>query len=113
MKNVTTNGSETRRRTTEKSTPQTLGELAALSSDELARLYAAATVPADLTGLVGRPKGRMLAVRSTDGSPVFEALRFLAGQSAFPWDGKSFGEGTADEGVGINRVKVGPLRFEW
>ncbi len=93
--------------------PNTLEELAALSSDELSRLYSEGTVPADLSSLVGTPKGRMLAVRTTDGTPVFGVLRFAAAQALFPWDGKSFEADSATEGKGINRVKIGPLRYAW
>jgi hypothetical protein len=113
MKNVTTNGSEQKRRTPDENIPRTLGELAALGGDELGRLYANGTVPSDLGRLVGRPKGRMLAVRPATGKRAFEALRYLSGRAEFPWDGKSFAEATAKEGTGINRVKLGPLRFEW
>ncbi len=108
---TTTTTKETKRATS--ASPRSLDDLAALDSDALARLYAEGTVPADLSGLVGRPKGRMLAVRATDGTPIFGALRFAAARSLFPWDGKSFGAGTKAEGTGINRVKLGPLRYDW
>lgn len=92
---------------------RTLDDLAALSSAELDALYRSAPASTSVAGLVGKPKGRMLAVRATDGTPVFGALRTIASLGAFPWDGKSFGALRADEGTGINRVKLPGLRMDW
>ena len=110
---TTARDAEPKPRTGASAAPNDLDDLAALGADELARLYAAGSVPADLSDLVGRPKGRMLAVRATDGTPLFGALKLLAAQALFPWDGKTFGAGTPSEGTGINRVKLGPLRYDW
>ncbi|MDC3960580.1 hypothetical protein [Polyangium jinanense] len=90
-----------------------LDDLAKLSSAELDRLYRAAPAPMSVERLVGTPKGRMLAVRGTDGTPLFSALKFLASRRRFPWDGKSFGALDRSEGTGINRVKLLPFRFDW
>ncbi|MDI1444084.1 hypothetical protein [Polyangium sp. 6x1] len=90
-----------------------LDDLAKLSSAELERLYRGAPAPVGVERLVGTPKGRMLAVRGTDGTRLFSALAFLASRRRFPWDGKSFGALSPSEGTGINRVKLLPLRFDW
>ncbi len=92
---------------------QDLDDLAKLSSDDLDRLYRDAPAPTGVERLVGKPKGRMLAVRFTDRTPLFSILRRVAALRVFPWDGKSFGALRADEGTGINRVKILPLRFDW
>jgi hypothetical protein len=91
----------------------TLNDLARMSADALGGLYAGGTVPSALTALDGRPKGRMLAVRLADGAGSFDRLRRLAGARAFPWGGKSFFRVDAKTGRGINRVRLGPLRFDW
>lgn len=91
---------------------RTLDDLAKLSSEELARLYREAPAPVSVERLVGTPKGRMLAVRGTDGTPLFSVLGFLASRRRFPWDGKSFGVLGPHEGTGINRMKLLPLRFD-
>src|SRR6185437_16923373 len=65
---------------------RTLDDLAALGSDELDRLYRDAPAPTGVERLAGRPRGRMLAVRHTDGTPLFGLLRAFASSNAFPWD---------------------------
>jgi hypothetical protein len=86
--------------------PTTLDALARLSSPELDALYRASGVGKGVSTLVGRPKGRMLAVRGTDGTPLFGFIERLAARAFFPWDGKTFGALGADEGRGDNRVKA-------
>jgi hypothetical protein len=90
-----------------------LDRLAALSSDALRGLYARGGVPDDLTFLVGRPKGRMLAVRGLERGAVGRLLRQVAAHPRFPWDGKSFFADTPDEGRGVNRIDLVLRRFEW
>jgi len=92
---------------------RTLDDLAALGSDELDRLYRDAPAPTGVERLAGRPKGRMLAVRHTDGTPLFGLLRAFASSNAFPWDGKTFEELQPEEGGGINRIKLLARRFDW
>jgi len=104
-KDTTPRGSQTRVRN--------LDDLAKLSSDALDRLYRDAPAPEGVERLVGTPKGRMLAVRGTDGTRLFPLLQFVASGRRFPWDGKSFGALSTTEGTGINRVKLLPLRFDW
>ena len=95
--------------------PRTLGldDLAGRSEDELESLYRAGSVPADFFERQGRPKGRMLAVRRLDRGAPFDLLRRFAGSLRFPWGGKSFFRVAHDQGRGINRVRLGPARFEW
>lgn len=94
---------------------RSLDDLAALHGDELGRLYAAGTVPADLREVAGTPTGRMLAVRGLERvGPLFSLLRrFAAARRLFPWEGKSFGARSEAGGTGINRVHLGPARMEW
>jgi hypothetical protein len=84
---------------------RTLDELAARSIDELARLYAAARVPARLSALDGDLVGRVLAVRGVDGGLVGRLLSRLAASRSFPWEGKSFSATSSGVGTGINRVR--------
>ena len=95
--------------------PRTLGldDLAGRTEDELESLYRAGSVPADFFERQGRPKGRMLAVRRLDRGAPFDLLRSFAGSLRFPWGGKSFFRVAHDQGRGINRVRLGPARFEW
>jgi hypothetical protein len=95
------------------SSVRNLDDLAALSSDELAALYRDAPLPTGVDRLVGKPKGRMLAVRGTDGTPLFDVLRSIAASGAFPWDGKTFGALQPGEGTGINRIQLFMQRLEW
>lgn len=87
-------------------TPRSLDDLAAMGSPALEALYRASGVGKGIPALVGRPKGRMLAVRGTDGTLTFGAIAGLARQRFFPWDGKSFGALMQGEGSGVNRVKA-------
>ncbi len=92
---------------------RTLDDLSRETSSRLGALYAAGTVPDALTVLDGRPRGRMLAVRLLDDGRAFDRLRRFAGAARFPWGGKSFFPVDAKNGRGINRVRLGALRFDW
>lgn len=87
--------------------------LAAKSDVELERLYRGGAATTEFFTRSGRPKGRMLAVRHLERPPVGGALRRFAAKGGFPWGGKSFFAVSPDAGRGINRVRLGPLRFEW
>lgn len=93
--------------------PTTLDELSRESDEALARLYASGRVSDAFFERSGRPRGRMLAVRRLTRPAVFGALRSFAGSEGFPWGGKSFFSEARGRGRGINRVRLGPLRFEW
>lgn len=67
--------------------PRILDDLSALSYDQLDALYRAGTVPDDLSVLDNKPKGRMLAVRGVDKTPLAGVLRAAAKLPIFPWDG--------------------------
>jgi hypothetical protein len=90
-----------------------LDDLAGRSEDALESLYRAGSVPADFFERAGRPKGRMLAVRRLDRGAPFDVLRSFAASQRFPWGGKSFFRVGREHGRGINRVRLGPARFEW
>ncbi len=92
---------------------RTLDDLAAMTEDRLLALYRAASVDAAFFERAGRPKGRMLAVRTLATGTPFESLKNFAGSKAFPWGGKSFFRVSAKEGRGINRVRLPVGRFEW
>src|SRR5262249_11155390 len=83
-----------------------LDALARMDVAALDALYRRGTTPADLSGLEGHPRGRMLAIRSLDGGGAFRAIRRFAGAAVFPWGGKSF-SGRGVRGTGINRVHLG------
>src|SRR5580704_6090295 len=85
----------------------TLASLAAMSVDELGRLYARGAAPAAVAALDGHPRGRMLAVRGLDAGLAADTLRRLSGAAAFPWGGKSFTSRDARSGAGVNRVHLG------
>jgi hypothetical protein len=85
----------------------TLASLAAMSVDELGRLYAGGLAPTSLAALDGHPRGRMLAVRGLDAGLAAEALRRFSGAAGFPWGGKSFTARDAGAGAGVNRVHLG------
>lgn len=83
-----------------------LDALARLDARALGDLYAKAGRPTSVDGLAGRPRGRMLAVRTLDGRRRGRTIRGLAAARWFPWGGKSFtGNGVA--GRGSNRVHFG------
>lgn len=84
----------------------TLDTLAARSYDELAALYRDGTRPRSLHAVDGAPKGRMLAVRGVDRTPLAPVVRALAASPSFLWDGKTFHAQSDDEGEGINRIRI-------
>jgi hypothetical protein len=84
-----------------------------MSSAQLENLYRSAPTPENLTRVTGRPKGRMLTVDHTDGTPVFSGIKAFAAMNVFPWDGKSFQFEKGDKGTGINRVKLLFANFDW
>lgn len=91
----------------------TLDSLAELSSAELDALYRKATLPENLSGINGRPKGRMLAVDRVGENLVATGIRRFAALGVFPWDGKSFTHLSGSEGRGINRVKLLVANMDW
>lgn len=91
---------------TKESSRLTLDQLAASSSETLAQLYSQGSVPASLKVLDGAPKGRMLAVRLIEKSPLADPIQRFAASAFFVWDGKSFQSKGAKTGTGINRVSV-------
>ncbi len=90
-----------------------LDSLAAMSSAELDRLYRSAKQPADLAGVNGKPKGRMLAVDSVDQTLLMAGISRFAAMGVFPWDGKTFSYSGGSEGRGINRVKLLVTQMDW
>ncbi len=81
---------------------RTLEELAALDFVELGGLYRKAKFPAKVEGDC---RGRMLATNPRSHMAGFwKALEGIAGEPWFPWQGKSF-----EDGSGINRIT--PLQF--
>lgn len=83
-----------------------LDDLAAMTCDQLETLYRDGGLPSDFATISGKPKGRMLAIRHTDQTPVFDVVRLLASLGVFPWDGKTFKATGKLQGEGINRVKL-------
>ena len=95
--------------TTETKTPRAslcLDDLAAMSSSELARLYAKGTVPKSLHAVDGALRGRMLAVRKLERGLLAGRLRRFAGSKSFLWAGKSFEASSDRSGRGINRINA-------
>ena len=84
----------------------TLDTLAARSYDELAALYRDAATPRTLHAVDGKPKGRMLAVRGVDKTPLAPLVRSFAASPSFVWDGKTFNAHSDEEGEGINRIRI-------
>ena len=54
-----------------------LDTLAEMDAESLDSVYRGGEVPSDLGILSGKPKGRMLAIRYTDTTPIFGALKFV------------------------------------
>jgi hypothetical protein len=94
------------RKTTSASAEETLDSLARRSFAELDALYGRLPAPSSLRDADGTPKGRMLAVRGVDSSPLARYLRAFAASPSFVWDGKSFSSISDQEGRGINRVQI-------
>ncbi len=95
--------------------PAHLDELAQLPVETLEGLYRDAAPPQSLEALAGAPVGRMLSVRGALNRPGARAqLAAIARAPWFPWSGKSFTAFSADEGEGVNRVKLlgDQFRFE-
>lgn len=84
----------------------TLDDLATRSFEDLESLYRAAPEPTTLRGPDGRPKGRMLAVRSLSDTPAGAWIRAFAGSKSFVWDGKTFTSHDDRHGEGVNRVQL-------
>lgn len=93
--------------------PATLDDLSKLTYDDLAALYGGGTVPSDFTALDNHPKGRMLAVRGIEKTPLKSVVSGLAKLGIFPWDGKSMASTGTTTGDGINRINLGPLKSNW
>ncbi len=91
------------------STPKsglTLDALAERSYDSLEAMYRRAACPGSLRAADGALRGRMLAVRGIDVSPVASLVRAFAGSRSFVWEGKTFEVRTEQEGKGINRIAI-------
>jgi hypothetical protein len=84
----------------------TLDSLAARTFGELGALYARAPNATTMRAIDGTPKGRMLAARGVDRTPLGPLVRAFAASRAFVWDGKTFASTSDTEGTGINRVVV-------
>jgi len=91
----------------------TLDDLARLCADELGGLYEAGGVPANLAVLNGSTRGRLLAVKTLDGTLLAGLLRSVAGSRFFPWEGKSFDTRAKKSGHGDNRLKLPFYRGHW
>lgn len=83
-----------------------LAALRRMSFKELDALYRAGKRPSALSDLDGDAVGAMLAWRSPATGPLAWLLRTFGASTAFPWEGKSFKSQSADQGAGINRVKL-------
>jgi hypothetical protein len=90
----------------------TLDELSTMSFEALDSLYRSGSVPADLAILDNKPKGRMLAVRGVDKTPLSALIRAAAKLPVFPWDGKTLTAGDSRSGEGINRIQLG-ASMDW
>lgn len=86
---------------------QTLDALAELDVEQLEAIYRGGKLPRHFAALNGKPKGRMLAQRLLDKTPLFDVVATLAKKEIFPWDGKSFIATGPATGEGINRIKLG------
>lgn len=90
----------------------TLDALSEKSASELEALYRQGTLPRHFSALDGTPKGRMLAIRHVDKTPLFGPISAVSKLTVFPWDGKSFKATGEQSGEGINRINlVG--KFNW
>lgn len=91
----------------------TLDQLSAMNVSELDALYRRGSLPAHFSALNGTPKGRMLAIRALDQTPLFGPISLLSKARVFPWDGKSFNATSDNTGTGINRINLTLLQQEW
>jgi hypothetical protein len=87
----------------------TLDDLARKTFDELAALYRGATAPASMHAADGALRGRMLAVKGVERSPIAGWLRRFAGSRSFVWGGKTFAARDDHHGDGHNRVALGSV----
>lgn len=90
----------------------TLDDLSEKSFEELEALYRSGKVPASLAILDNKPKGRMLAVRGIDKTPLSGLISKAAKLPVFPWDGKTLTSADDTSGVGINRIGIGKT-MDW
>lgn len=91
----------------------TLNDLSEMNVAELDNLYRQGIMPATFKALNGTPKGRMLAIRGVDKTPLFGPINFFSKASIFPWDGKSFKAINDNQGTGINRINLTVLKQNW
>lgn len=91
----------------------TLNDLSEKSVAELDSLYRHGTMPVSFKSLNGTPKGRMLAIRGIDKTPLFGPISMFSKASVFPWDGKSFNAINDQQGTGINRINLTVLKQSW
>lgn len=91
----------------------TLNDLSERTVSELGKLYQQAVMPTNMNTLNGQPKGRMLAIKGTDRSPLAGFTRMISKASLFPWGGKSFQSTCKKEGSGINRINLTLLQRNW
>ena len=91
----------------------TLDTLSEMSVEQLDKLYQNATLPRSMKALDGTPKGRMLAVRGTDKTPLSGAIRSVSKVGVFPWHGKSFKATSSKQGSGINRINLTLMQKQW
>ncbi len=91
----------------------TLDALSDMASEQLDALYRQGQLPESMARLDGKPKGRMLAVRGLDTTPLSFPLRLLASSRLFPWAGKSFRSATDKTGEGINRINLTLSQRTW
>lgn len=89
-------------KTTKPTIPASVDGLLALDTDELAALYAGASVP-KLERIHGDLRGRMLAWQGATGA-LETVIHTLGSWDSFPWRGKSFTPRGTETGEGINRV---------
>jgi len=84
----------------------TLEALAHKSYAALEALYRTSKNATSIRAVEGTPKGRMLAVRFVDETPLGALVRGFAASRHFVWDGKTFASSSEKEGSGINRVQI-------
>lgn len=83
-----------------------LDALSQRSFHALETLYGEARCAKTMRAIDGTPKGRMLAVRLIDATPLADPIRAFARSKAFVWDGKTFTSSSDTQGAGINRVVI-------
>lgn len=85
----------------------TLDDLSAMSNAELDALYRSGRVPADMTALDHKPKGRMVSIRGVSDTALSRLIVPISKLGAFPWDGKSLTSTGTLTSDGINRIGIG------